>query len=471
MYNRNNLNKKSEIVRKPIYSMRKLSIGFVSCMLGVTILFGGVSVLNTGLNVESVVMAESNQDFRFVTPTKIDNQELPVVYFVKNEDKLTYEKASKSTRVETQILSENRAPSKKIFRIHQGKFYEQGRNNESAYEMKALLYSNTNYKLEFSYKDNKNGTIGIKGTKKVEGSSYGNNTSEGYEKGKTNDYNVKTYKILTGNSKNDFQKVASENAIFYGYFNKGRKDKGKDLDIYIAYARLVPETPVLNVQNNIIKLPISKYSGMSQKEVLNSIRNQEITPKLSTKNIGEGFVIDTANNNNPVPSKINEEQLEDKTINSVNDTFEIPLTAEKWGINIQNKLNILFYDDLKDDKDLGAKTPEEKVEVKELGKLTEAEQEKVREAIIKANPELQLSTENITVDEQGNTVITKDGKTTKISGKDLVFENVVTYEIGNINTTVNSNPNPNTGDSSIFSSIATLVTAAAAFVGIKKKKD
>ncbi|WP_167604138.1 hypothetical protein, partial [Helcococcus ovis] len=48
------------------------------------------------------------------------------------------------------------------------------------------------------------------------------------------------------------------------------------------------------------------------------------------------------------------------------------------------------------------------------------EQEKVREAIIKANPELQLSTENITVDEQGNTVITKDGKTTKILGKDLV---------------------------------------------------
>ncbi len=125
----------------------------------------------------------------------------------------------------------------------------------------------------------------------------------------------------------------------------------------------------------------------------------------------------------------------------------------------------------KENKDLGAKTPEEKVEVKELGKLTKAEQEKVREAIIRANPELQLSTENITVDEQGNTVITKDGKTTKISGKDLVFENVVTYEIGNINTTVNSNPNPNTGDSSIFSSIATLVTAAAAFVGIKKKKD
>ncbi|MFM1602341.1 Ig-like domain-containing protein, partial [Helcococcus ovis] len=93
--------------------------------------------------------------------------------------------------------------------------------------------------------------------------------------------------------------------------------------------------------------------------------------------------------------------------------------------------------------------------------VTDSEDNKLGEGIVDNNGKFNIELSRIV---KNNDKLVLSVNT--FDGEAKVTVNVT--ENGNI---IDSNPNPNTGDSSIFSSIATLVTAAAAFVGIKKKKD
>ena len=67
-----------------------------------------------------------------------------------------------------------------------------------------------------------------------------------------------------------------------------------------------------------------------------------------------------------------------------------------------------------DDSKLGVKAPTP-VEVADPENVTEAEQGKIKEAVKKANPDLNLTDDDITVDDKGNVTVTKDGKEGKLT--------------------------------------------------------
>ena len=70
---------------------------------------------------------------------------------------------------------------------------------------------------------------------------------------------------------------------------------------------------------------------------------------------------------------------------------------------------------------LGVKAPEA-VEVANPENVTTEEQGKIKEAVKKANPDLNLTDDDITVDEKGNVTVTKDGKTGKLTPEQTVKE-------------------------------------------------
>ncbi|EGY76306.1 hypothetical protein HMPREF9129_2196, partial [Peptoniphilus indolicus ATCC 29427] len=356
MENQSNLRKKLETKKKPKYAMRKLSVGFVSCMLGFAILFGDVATASAN-GVGSLLLAssgivESQIDDKFTPPTQVDESKIPVVYFVKNTEKgIEKGKVKANTRVEVSELKEDKAPSKKVLRVHQGGFWDNGKNSESAYELTQKVYSNTNYKLEFSYFDAKNGTIGIKGVSEVNGSEFKTGKSEGYELGKTSSYIPKTYNILTKNDKKVYQgDEAAENAIFYAYFNKGTPKKGNDLDIRVVYARLVPATPDLKIKQSIIQVPLGNNKNKQASYILKDIETTTLKDLLNSDKPGEGIVVDANNNENPVPATLGD-VVKDNQITKAGDSFEVSLTAEKWGQKLKDgKIQVVFYDEESYDK-------------------------------------------------------------------------------------------------------------------------
>ena len=68
------------------------------------------------------------------------------------------------------------------------------------------------------------------------------------------------------------------------------------------------------------------------------------------------------------------------------------------------------------------KPPEKPVEVKKAGSLDEGEKDKVKDAIIAANPELNLTKGDITVDNDGKVTVNKGGKVGEVAAKDTVVE-------------------------------------------------
>ncbi|WP_083553268.1 S-layer homology domain-containing protein [Urinicoccus massiliensis] len=74
--------------------------------------------------------------------------------------------------------------------------------------------------------------------------------------------------------------------------------------------------------------------------------------------------------------------------------------------------------------------PEKPVEVKNPDALNDDEKDKVKDAIIAANPDLNLTKEDITVDEKGNVSIDKGGKTGKVPSEKTVVkeDNVIKLE-------------------------------------------
>ncbi|MEJ8751848.1 cell wall-binding repeat-containing protein [Lagierella sp. ICN-221743] len=66
--------------------------------------------------------------------------------------------------------------------------------------------------------------------------------------------------------------------------------------------------------------------------------------------------------------------------------------------------------------------PKKPIEVKNLNGLTDDEKNKVKDAIIEANPDLNLKPEEVTVDEKGNVTIDQGGKTGTVPAEKTVVE-------------------------------------------------
>ena len=82
----------------------------------------------------------------------------------------------------------------------------------------------------------------------------------------------------------------------------------------------------------------------------------------------------------------------------------------------------------KDAKLLDVKAPK-KTEVADINKLTEPEQEEVEKAIIDANPELNLTKEEVVINDDGSAVITRGDKKYALAQKDNVVEKLKYPEI------------------------------------------
>ncbi|MFM1603078.1 Ig-like domain-containing protein, partial [Helcococcus ovis] len=391
MYNRNNLNKKSEIVRKPRYSMRKLSIGFVSCMLGVTILFGGVSVLNTGLNVESVVMAEddSRSSNEVIDFSEVDeDKEPPVFYYFgaksKDEAVLTRGKdlvGNNYLRLKAETVpvkeSEEFSPFGLAARISG---ITKIQNQQTYFTFgDAKVYSNTNYTLEFAFKDkqgiyvtalsglkNTNDAINTSMPRKItnvlknksktvtrnnkifdDNKGFSTNTSDkdiGWAK------NVDTkllYEFTTSNNAQNYQKgfntSDSEEGTVTAMFNIKHQNVRTDIDVDVYYIKLQAATPKLLANKKEIELPLSSIKGKTLKNVIENIEKNKFDTFLKND-----VVKDEANNNNPVPANINNEKSSselEKNIAKADESFTLSFDAKKWGQSLEGTFTVKIVDD------------------------------------------------------------------------------------------------------------------------------
>ena len=74
---------------------------------------------------------------------------------------------------------------------------------------------------------------------------------------------------------------------------------------------------------------------------------------------------------------------------------------------------------------LKVKAPEKPVEVKDLKSVTTDEKDKIKEAVIKANPKLNLTKDDITVSDEGDVTVKKDGKSGTIEKDKTVTQKLV----------------------------------------------
>lgn len=227
---------------------------------------------------------------------------------------------------------------------------QENQNAEAGIELQAPVYSNTNYTLVFAYRNNRNTSnikVGIKNNLVVNsGASYGNGKSEAYENG-GNAYQkivTKQYKITTKNNKKKYQNNDRDmegNSIFYAYRKGG--DAGP-LVVEIPYARLIPNTPILEMKENLVQIPLEGNENTKASEVLAKIKDEKITPLLTSQEPGKGAVVDTNNNENPVPAELGN-LLKNNDIKKPGDYFEVALSADKWGQKLNNgKIQVVFYE-------------------------------------------------------------------------------------------------------------------------------
>ena len=79
----------------------------------------------------------------------------------------------------------------------------------------------------------------------------------------------------------------------------------------------------------------------------------------------------------------------------------------------------------KAEEPLVLKNPQEKVEVKDLEDVSIDEKDKIKDAVIKANPDLKLTKDDITVSKDGTVTVNKGGKTGTISKDNTVTQKLV----------------------------------------------
>ena len=103
--------------------------------------------------------------------------------------------------------------------------------------------------------------------------------------------------------------------------------------------------------------------------------------------------------------------------------------AKEADANILNSVNspktVYAVWEKKAEEPLKLNNPQEKVEVKDLNDVSTDERDKIKDAVIKANPDLNLAKDDITVSGDGTVTVNKDGKTGTIEKDNTVTQKLV----------------------------------------------
>ena len=164
------------------------------------------------------------------------------------------------------------------------------------------------------------------------------------------------------------------------------------------------------------EIPASKT--VKEKD-LSKLKNPAVTPVADDKNLTE-----------------NEKQAVKDAIKAANKDYD--LQDNEIAVDDNGKATVTRGDSTKvfepaetvkkDAKLLDVKAPK-KTEVANINKLTEPEQEAVEAAIIAANPDLQLTKEEVVINDDGSAVITRGDKKYALAQKDNVVEKLKYPEI------------------------------------------
>ncbi|MDU5503999.1 MAG: InlB B-repeat-containing protein [Anaerococcus vaginalis] len=103
--------------------------------------------------------------------------------------------------------------------------------------------------------------------------------------------------------------------------------------------------------------------------------------------------------------------------------------AKEADANILNSVNspktVYAVWEKKAEEPLKLNNPQEKVEVKDINDVSTDERDKIKDAVIKANPDLNLAKDDITVSGDGTVTVNKDGKTGTIEKDNTVTQKLV----------------------------------------------
>nr|WP_322514252.1 DUF1542 domain-containing protein [Streptococcus pyogenes] len=127
-------------------------------------------------------------------------------------------------------------------------------------------------------------------------------------------------------------------------YRDNRVDGKNNSAAIIKDAILVPDTPKLVPQNKELELKLSKVENKSIQSIVNEI------PEVSK--ILDSLVTDSAHFNNPVKSTWSKIDNPDKVITTVDDSFVLNYTAEKWGQNTSGKVTVRLIEDRDYKKDI-----------------------------------------------------------------------------------------------------------------------
>ncbi|VHE97802.1 DUF1542 domain-containing protein [Streptococcus pyogenes] len=326
---------KHQDVKQKNWRMRKVKKLFVSsCML-----------LTVGLGVAVPTAFSQSNGVMVVKAAEVSEEvsKLPTVSFVKQNP----EGSDTSKRV-LWGPEVDKTYSKHAAGSDQRKYYDNdvkapvlrvgilGSSTNGGIEISAPVYSNTNYTLRVNLAHQMTWVrLGYKGAVK---------TGEYYEKTKSNKLYTHEMRLVTSNKKHVYQGEGSEGKLTMYVYRDNRVDGKNNSAAIIKDAILVPDTPKLVPQNKELELKLSKVENKSIQSIVNEI------PEVSK--ILDSLVTDSAHFNNPVKSTWSKIDNPDKVITTVDDSFVLNYTAEKWGQNTSGKVTVRLIEDRDYKKDI-----------------------------------------------------------------------------------------------------------------------
>ncbi|HHJ8587621.1 TPA: DUF1542 domain-containing protein, partial [Streptococcus pyogenes] len=326
---------KHQDVKQKNWRMRKVKKLFVSsCML-----------LTVGLGVAVPTAFSQSNGVMVVKAAEVSEEvsKLPTVSFVKQNP----EGSDTSKRV-LWGPEVDKTYSKHAAGSDQRKYYDNdvkapvlrvgilGSSTNGGVEISAPVYSNTNYTLRVNLAHQMTWVrLGYKGAVK---------TGEYYEKTKSNKLYTHEMRLVTSNKKHVYQGEGSEGKLTMYVYRDNRVDGKNNSAAIIKDAILVPDTPKLVPQNKELELKLSKVENKSIQSIVNEI------PEVSK--ILDSLVTDSAHFNNPVKSTWSKIDNPDKVITTVDDSFVLNYTAEKWGQNTSGKVTVRLIEDRDYKKDI-----------------------------------------------------------------------------------------------------------------------
>uniref|UniRef100_UPI0034CFCA5A hypothetical protein n=1 Tax=Enterococcus faecalis TaxID=1351 RepID=UPI0034CFCA5A len=315
--------------------LRKICIA-----LGITLISN--TVINQGQYYDNNVYAEENTSYsnqyaasgEYPASPKV----LPVQNYVKNtaesgllvgdEVSSTYTKRTGSGTIYQKYADTNGA-SGQALRVA---LYPADGVGDGGLEITGPLYSNTNYTMEIvgrNHGDVGPMRIGYKGS--VSG-------GEKWTRLEGSTYKKQTMSFTTLDRNHDYQVTPSERVTAYIY-RLFSADGNKPMDARILSIKMIPNDPILQSSEQTIQFKLSEVRGMTRNQILETYRDR-INQQLA------GVMVDSNNNNNPVPVTVNQLSEENNTVISAGgQNFDTTFVGEKWGKERTDNLHITIISD------------------------------------------------------------------------------------------------------------------------------